>query len=361
MSTLRIALVGTGMVAGNHIEAVRAEPDRAELVAVCNIRKGTLDAFCVRWNITAAKYTDVTAMLDAESPDLVIIATPPWTHLDLCVQCMEAGASVLCEKPLVGSLAELDVLEAAQQRTGQQVSSIFHWRFGSGGQHMKALIDRDALGAPLVAICQTVWYRDATYYAVPWRGKWHTEMGGATVTLGIHAIDFLIWLMGGWEEVTALTASLDRDVEVDTVSMAVARFRNGAMGTFITSALSPRQTTSIRLDFQQATAELEFLYHYTNQDWRFSLIDNAAFNPELDSWLAMPHSKRAHQVAQLTALLDAIENDAPQPVSLADVRPTLAFVSAIYRSARTGQTVRRGEITPGDDFYVSMHGIRPED
>ncbi|MEL7234845.1 MAG: Gfo/Idh/MocA family oxidoreductase, partial [Chloroflexota bacterium] len=252
MPKLRIALVGTGAVAENHAEAVRAEPDRADLVAVCDIRAETLDAFCAQWDVTATKYTDVVVMLDAEAPDLVIIATPPWTHLDLCIQCMEAGANVLCEKPLVGSLAALDVLENVQQRTGKQVSSIFHWRYGSGGQHMKALIDSNALGSPLVAVCQTVWFRDANYYAVPWRGKWHTEMGGVTVSLGIHAIDFLIWLMGGWEEVTALTASLDRDIEVETVSMAAARFRNGAMGTFVTSALSPRQTTSVRLDFQQA-------------------------------------------------------------------------------------------------------------
>ncbi|HYY79812.1 MAG TPA: Gfo/Idh/MocA family oxidoreductase [Actinomycetes bacterium] len=53
-------------------------------------------------------YADVDPMLAAEQPDLVHIATPPHTHVDLTIRCPQAGAWVLCEKPLCGTLADLD-------------------------------------------------------------------------------------------------------------------------------------------------------------------------------------------------------------------------------------------------------------
>ena len=79
---------------------------------------------------------------------------------------------MLCEKPLCVSLAEMDRIEAAEQRTGNFCSSVFQYRFGSAGQHLKALIEAGALGKPLVAASLTTWWRSDAYYAVPWRGKW---------------------------------------------------------------------------------------------------------------------------------------------------------------------------------------------
>ena len=148
---------------------------------------------------------------------------------------------MLCEKPLCASLAEMDRIEAAELATGNYCSSVFQWRFGSGGQHLKRLIDTGDLGKPMVANILTTWYRTPEYYAVPWRGKWETELGGCSMGHGIHAMDFLLYQFGEWQEVRAMIGTLDRDIEVEDVSMAMVRFANGAMANITNSVLSPRE------------------------------------------------------------------------------------------------------------------------
>ena len=96
--------------------------------------------------------------------------------------------------------------------------------------HLRSLIQEQAMGRLLVGLCNTTWYRNEAYYAVPWRGKWATELGGPTMGHGIHQIDLFLWLLGDWEEVRAMAGTLYHDIEVEDVSMAVVRFANGAMG-----------------------------------------------------------------------------------------------------------------------------------
>jgi len=74
---------------------------------------------------------------------------------------------------------------------------------GTGGiarQHVRRLIDSGELGRPLVAVCNTLWYRDNAYYAVPWRGTWQSELGGVSMGHGIHIMDLLLYLCGDWSE-----------------------------------------------------------------------------------------------------------------------------------------------------------------
>ncbi len=274
MTPYRIAIVGTGASVGNHLRAVEALGERVELVAAVDLNETRLNTICEQYQIPHA-YTSVTAMLAAEHPDLVSIVTPPATHQALAVECLEAGAWVYCEKPLCASLAQFDAISQAEARTGRYVSTVFQWRFGSAAKQLKHLIATQALGKPLVAVCHTLWYRPQAYYNVGWRGKWQTEIGGPTMTLGIHLMDLLLWLLDDWQEVHALADTLDHSIEVEDISMALVRFGGGALATIVNSALSPRQESYLRLDFQQATVECRALYRYSNENWSFSLPPNA--------------------------------------------------------------------------------------
>lgn len=351
----RIAIVGTGNSVNNHLTAIKALSDRIELVAAVDTDEARVKAVCEAQGIPAW-YTSTSAMLAAEAPDLVHIITPPAIHKDLSIECLEAGAWVFCEKPLCASLAEFDEIEQAEQRTGRYVSSVLQWRFGSAGKHLKRLIEREAFGRPLVGVCNTLWYRTPAYYRVPWRGRWETELGGPTMTLGIHLMDFFVWLMGEWEEVYAMTGTLDRDIDVEDVSMAMVRFQSGMMGTISNSVLSPRQESYLRLDFQQATVELSALYRYTNANWRFSVPDGGDGAQPLADWEALAADISSGHAPQLCELLDSMEQGARPSVSGAEARRILEFVASLYKSALTAQPVRRGDIDPDDPFYYAMNG-----
>ena len=203
--TYRALLVGTGSVADSHVSAIAATTGRVQLVGAVEVDAARLAAFATRHGIGAA-HTDYAAALQSLRPDLVLIAAPPSLHADMTVAALEAGASVLCEKPFCASLAELDRIEAAERRTGKFAACIFQQRFGSSTAHVRRLAAGGLLGRPLVAVCHTLWFRDAGYYAVPWRGKWATEFGGPTMGLGIHAMDHLLHLLGDWAEIRANAA-----------------------------------------------------------------------------------------------------------------------------------------------------------
>jgi predicted dehydrogenase len=358
MAPYRVAIVGTGGIAQNHMKALRAAKERVEVVAAVDVLPERVEAFSREHGIPRF-YTEIDAMLEKEHPDLVHIATPPASHYDLIIRSLQAGAWVLCEKPLTTSLAEIDHILAVEQQTGRYCSSVFQWRFGSGSQHFKQLLSSGVLGRPMVGICQTTWFRDHAYYEVPWRGKWSTEGGGPTMGHGIHAMDLFLWLLGDWEEVSAMMDTLDRRIEVEDLSLAIVRFKNRALGSIVNSILSPRDETYLRFDLQKATLELTALYSAKNKNWRFSQ-PSSFNNPEVEAaWDALAQDLTGSHETQLAYLLDDMDRQTQPQASTSTIRPTLEFITGIYKSATTGQIVRQGSIVEGDPFYDHVSGRIP--
>jgi len=355
MTPLRTAIIGTGAIAKGHITALRHESQRTEVVSAVDIVPEVLNRFCDEHGISS-RYTDAQTMLAEQKPDLVHICTPPGTHYELCVQALRSGAHVLCEKPLVASLDEVDRLQAVERESGRTLSVIFQWRYGAGAQHLKRLIERGELGRPLVGICNTTWYRTHAYYEVPWRGKWDTELGGVSMGHGIHAMDMFLWLLGDWVEVNAIVGTIDRNIEVEDVSMAHVRFANGALGSIVNSVLSPREVSYVRFDFQRATVELEHLYSHSNKHWRFSIPDGSGLDADLLRWQAIEGDAPGSHTTQLTHLLDSLERGEAPLTSGPQARATIEFLTSLYKSALTRQPVQRGSIGEGDPFYYHVYG-----
>jgi predicted dehydrogenase len=353
----RALLVGTGSVAESHVRAVEQTRGRVTLIGAVDIDPTRLQAFCSRHKVPNP-HTDYAAALRIVQPDLVLVAAPPVFHAQMTIAALEAGAWVLCEKPFCASLAELDRIMAAEERTGRFAACVFQQRFASSTAHLRRLSEEGLLGRPLVAVCHTLWFRDATYYAVPWRGKWRTELGGPTMGLGIHAMDHLLYLLGDWSEIRAHAATLDRAIEVEDVSMAMVRFANGSLASIVNSALCPRQETYIRLDYQRATVELTHLYGYTRDNWRFTLAPHAQEEGNLlaQAWQTFPPDTGATHAAQLADFVSDLDAGRRPLTSGQDARRTLELLTALYKSAFTGQPVLRGSIQAGDPFYTALHG-----
>lgn len=355
MKCYRSVVVGAGGIAGAHVRAAEATQGRVEITAVVDLDEGRAAKFCEDNGIQSA-YTSFDDMLVAEKPDIVQICVPPALHADMSISAMEAGAWVLCEKPLCGSLAELDRISAAEERTGKYTACVFQMRFASSTEHLRKLSASGALGRPLVAVCNTMWYRDEAYYAMPWRGTWKSELGGPTMGHGIHAMDHLLHLLGEWTEVRAVAATLDRDVEVEDVSMALVRFSNGACASIVNSVLSPRQETYIRIDFQRATAELTHLYSYSRENWRFTPAEPLSDEGLMPAWQDAPADVPSTHGAQLCAMVDDLDHERRPLTSGPQARLTLDLLTSIYKSAFTNEVVERGSIKPGDPFYDAIHG-----
>ncbi|MFI6489052.1 Gfo/Idh/MocA family protein [Streptomyces sp. NPDC050564] len=358
---IRAALIGAGAIArGSHCPALArlAEEGETEIVAAVDIAEGAVREFCAEVGIPHA-YTDLARMLEEQRPDLVAICTPPTLHREQTIAALRAGAWVWCEKPPVPTLADFDAVEAEEGTDGGPYASIvFQHRFGSGARHVRRLIAEEAMGRPLVAHCQTTWYRNADYYAVPWRGRWATEGGGPAMGHGIHQMDLLLDLLGPWSEVRAMAGRLVHDVETEDVSTALVRFASGAMATVVNSVLSPDEVSRIRIDCERGTVELTHLYGHSNDNWR---ITPAPDVPDADvaAWRDFGADVPSSHLAQLRELVASMRARERPRSSGADGRTSLELITALYKSAFTDTTVRAGEIGPGDAYYTALHGGAP--
>ncbi|WP_049574700.1 Gfo/Idh/MocA family protein [Streptomyces sp. SBT349] len=363
---LRAAVVGTGaIVSGSHLRALAVHAADVELVAAVDIDAARLTAFAERAREADGigeftGYTDLDAMLEAERPDLVLLGTPPSLHRAQTVAALRAGAWVLCEKPLCLSLAEFDEIAAAEREGGPYAAVVAQHRYGSGAVHARALLTSGEVGEPLVAHCQTTWYRNRAYYEVPWRGRWATEGGGPTMGHGIHQTDLLLHLLGDWVEIRAMAARLYHDVESEDVSTALVRFANGAVATVVNSVISPDEVSRIRIDTVEATVELTHLYGHGNDDWVYTPRSGLDDQARVRRWRTPASDERSSHAAQLAGVLAALRAGTRPPGGGADARRTIEFNAALYKAAFTGRTVTAGEIAEGDPYYRAMHGDHPD-
>jgi predicted dehydrogenase len=373
---LRVGIVGCGGIAHSHVRAYLANP-RADLVGVYDIDADRATAFAAEHGTTPY---GTLRELSGQAPDLVSVATPPGSHTAVTVALLEAGCSVLLEKPPTTNLAELDILAAAEASSAGRVYGVFQHRHGSGARRAHRLLTSGALGVPRVAVCETLWYRPDSYFQPDWRGNWVGEGGGPTLGHGIHQIDLLLHLMGEWDSLDATAARIARPVEFEDVSMAVVTFANGALASVLTSLLSPRELSRIRIDTTVGTLEVDHVYGYRDADWSWSPAPDAAaaadngrdpgsagsngggrFTPVgADAWTASAGTDvPSNHAAQINELIDDLLAGRSHATTLASTRPTMELVTALYASAIEGETIRRSDLTRDRGFYHRLDGGLP--
>ncbi|WP_137845032.1 Gfo/Idh/MocA family oxidoreductase [Microbacterium sp. 2FI] len=358
MSTVRppfrIGIIGTGGIAHAHADAIRDLHPRAEIVGVVDLDPDRAAQFAADFGVGAIHVT-ADELLARGDVDLVCICTPPETHAPLAAAAARSGIASLVEKPTALSLGELDELARAEAETGAPILTVFQHRFGPAARHLRSLAESGVLGRPLVATCETLWFRPDEYFAVPWRGRWEVEGGGPTMGHGIHQFDLMLAILGDWTDVTAFAARQLRPTDTEDVSLALVRFANGALATVVNSLVSPRETSRLRFDFEYASIEVEHLYGYTSADWTFT---PAPGHEHLTA--AWEHPNEAGATSghrdQLAAILDAFEHGEAPGVGLAEARRTLEFAAATYASAFRSRIVSAGELIGDDPFVAGMSG-----
>ncbi|HEY2595643.1 MAG TPA: Gfo/Idh/MocA family oxidoreductase, partial [Chloroflexota bacterium] len=168
LGVARVAVVGAG-IGRSHVRAYRSLPDRFEVVAVCDIDVERARAVAEEYAI-AHVLTDFTELLRTRDLDVIDLCTPPHLHFEQIQQVLGANKYVICEKPLVSSVREVDELARAEAASGRRVMPIFQYRFGHGLQKLKLLVEEGVAGKAYLATVETAWRRRPEYYAVPWRG-----------------------------------------------------------------------------------------------------------------------------------------------------------------------------------------------
>jgi predicted dehydrogenase len=144
---LRVALVGCGKAAENHAREIQKLAGAA-IVAVCDLEPLMAEQLALRYGIRR-HFSDVDAMLDAERPDVVHIATPPQSHLPLAVKALEAGSHVFVEKPLALNFADAQTLVTHAIARNRKLTIGYGFYFDPIARTMRQLVADGVLGDPV--------------------------------------------------------------------------------------------------------------------------------------------------------------------------------------------------------------------
>lgn len=161
---LKAAVIGTGVISKEHLSFL-SDSERAELVGVCDLSPVSAQYAAERYGARQA-YTDMAKMLDDAKPDVVHILTPPHTHKIIAETCLQAGAHVICEKPVASSAAEFEELWAVAKRCGRHLIEDQNYRFNDPIIAINKMVEQGVLGdIKDVDIRLTLKVRDGGPYA----------------------------------------------------------------------------------------------------------------------------------------------------------------------------------------------------
>jgi len=333
-----VAIIGCGIGRSHIVEGYAPNADKFRVLALCDLNPERMNPIADEFGVPRRE-TEFDAVLAMDDIDIIDICTPPMLHYPMVLAALRAGKHVICEKPLVGSLAQVDEVIAEEKKSKGMLMPVFQYRFGDGIEQAKAIIDAGIAGKPYVGTVETLWTRGPDYYAVPWRGKWATELGGVLMTHAIHQHDLFTYLMGDIKRLFGRVATRVNDIEVEDCVTASLELENGALGSFTATLGSAQEITRLRLAFENVTFESDHEpYNPGNKPWTI-LPRNAETREKIEALLADWQHVPSRFQTQMARFHAALMGTAPLPVTSTDSRRALELVTAFYHSSTTHEDV----------------------
>ena len=248
----RVAVIGAGTISQRvHIPLFQKQPDTT-VVAVCDVNEARALAVAEETNVGRV-YSDYEKMLAELEPNIVVVATPNVFHKPMATAALEAGAHVLCEKPVALTYTDAQAMFATAAAQGRVLTVGTHFRFTAPMQAAKTHAAHGFFGRIYAA--RTVWQRRN---GIPGYGSWFTNKdlagGGALLDIGVHTLDRALYVMdypqpkrvtgvkfaefgprgrglGGWGA-DIFKPSANARYDVDDVAWAQVVFEDGAVLQF---------------------------------------------------------------------------------------------------------------------------------
>ncbi len=328
-----IGIVGLGMAVAPHMLAIRdlEAAGRARLVGGFSPSGSRREAFAARWE--APVFDSLDALLAAPGLDLVLVLTPPGTHLPVAEAAAAAGRHLLVEKPLEITVERAAALVQVAERAGVTLGVVFQHRFRPAALRLAEAVRGGELGELLSCSATIRWWRDAAYFAQPGRGMRARDGGGVLLTQAIHTLDLLLHLAGPVEQVVGFTRTSPlRAIDTEDIAAAALRFASGAIGTLdATTVAEPGFPERIEIAGTRGSAMLvaERLELHRKGHPPEVLDRGLAGGGGADP-MAFDHGPH---LAMLTEMLDSIAERRPPMNAGATGLPVQRLIEALLRSA----------------------------
>jgi len=219
---LKVAVIGTGTMGGEHIAAWRGV-ERARVTAVLGRDKSKAEALASLCG--AAAFDSFEAMASAAEFDAVDVCLPTHLHREYAQKAADAGKHVICEKPIALEPEEADAMIAYCENRGVKLLMAHDLRFCPEYAQARRLVLSGKLGrVGTIRMSRRSRFPEGS-------GGWYADAarsGGVITDLLIHDIDWLLWTFGDAERVTALRVGAAGETPLDYALLAI-RMRSGAI------------------------------------------------------------------------------------------------------------------------------------
>jgi predicted dehydrogenase len=302
-----VAIVGANGHGSWHRRSVRTLQDRgaARLVAL-------VDVAPVDTPGGVPVYTDHRAMLAAHRPDVVIVVTPPHTHLAIAQDVLRAGADLLLEKPPVLDLAQHDALVRTVRETGRACQIGFQ---ALGSAALQAVLDADLGDLVSVAVAGAWWRPDSYWTRSPWSGR--RSVDGALINAFAHALMQCLAITGPLPGARLeIERYRTRDIEVEDTACVRMSGAGPTLFAAVTLASEEFVAGDITVVGTRGTATLQYATDVVRLPGarpetvggRVGLLENLLDHRATGAPLIAPPAR----TAPFTALVEAV-NAAPPP------------------------------------------------
>lgn len=345
---LKIGIIGTGGISQLHMKGYNSMPDQCEIVTFCDVNADTAKAAMEMYNPGGSVTSDFRDVINDPEIDAVSVATPNVYHKEPTVAALKAGKHVLCEKPLGMNAAECKEMCAASRESGKILQVALQNRFTSSGRFMKQYIDSGAMGDIYYARAQALRRR-----GVPGWGVFidkEKQGGGPLIDIGVHILDFTLYLMGYPKPVTATGKTWDSmgknpelwngmgdydrsKFTVEDFAVGMIKFENGSVITLESSFMGNMDGNPFQTDLFGTKAGASVKVYENNGIKIFTEQNQQLFDM---SPINVPHVDSSH-VDEVKAFVDAIQNGKASPVPGEQGLMLNAVFDAIYKSSETGK------------------------
>ncbi|GAB4476614.1 MAG: Gfo/Idh/MocA family oxidoreductase [Anaerolineales bacterium] len=322
---LRMAIIGCGEIA-HYVALISRLVPALKITACCDLDHSRALQFARRHRI-ARVYQDYNALLEREAIDSVYLAVPHDLHLPMTLRAVEAGKSVLLEKPLARNVNEGQQLVA--QIGNHKVGVNYQYRYDGALYSLARTIQKGELGKIYSIVIQVPWHRQQSYFDnSPWHRSLERSGGGTLLTQASHFLDWAFWALGEMPlNAMGYTSTFAFDVEVESLAHAIIQSAQGTLISVISAMICAKEgAVRIRVDAQGGSA----LY----QDKPLPTVKYQGVKVKRES----PPVWGVHALQRsLAAYVAWILDEKPYLIPAKEALPALAAVEAIYRSAKSAK------------------------
>lgn len=350
-----VAIIGSGNVVSAHINSLSEFPDKCKIVGLVDIYPEKAVALKEKFNLDCETFSDYKELLASDLKiDIINICTPPFTHAEMAVACMDKGINVILEKPMAPSLADCDAMIEAEKRNGVLLACIAQNRYRPDVYKLKQMIDSNIAGRVVFTEIRGAWWRARHYSDLWWRGTWEKEGGGCTLNNVVHYIDILNWMKGGLpSEVTSVLGNVSHDnSEVEDITMSILKYPDNSFAQLTGSIVHHGNQHLVSMQCEKAVMESPWNCQADKAKVNGFSVPNPEFEEVIQAQFdALEDLKYERHTAQFDDILKALEAKTQPLITSKDGRDSIEMATAMFKSGFLKTTVQL-PITNDDDFYT---------